>query len=221
MSLSDLQIERYSRQIVLPEVGGRGQRRLLDAAVKLVGGSGVAPTAALYLVAAGVGRIDWLPESGAPIDAWWEEARDLNPDVELRVVSPGEMSTEGGCHLVLSAGAASTSTANALALRLGLPLIAAMAEGSSGWLGRFDGRPCAECSELPPPRHGRISDDPAAIGVIGSLAALMVLRRLLGLDPGSTGTVLHYDSPTSTMHEYPVAARPDCTACALPRVMDT
>ena len=55
--LSDSQIERYSRQIILPQVGGKGQEKLLRARV-LVNGSGpLQTTALLYLAAAGVGAL--------------------------------------------------------------------------------------------------------------------------------------------------------------------
>lgn len=57
MGLSEQQIERYSRQIILEEVGGTGQQKLLDSKVLIVGAGGLGAPAGLYLAAAGVGTI--------------------------------------------------------------------------------------------------------------------------------------------------------------------
>jgi len=54
---TDEQIERYSRHIILPEVGGVGQRKMLDAHVLMIGAGGLGSPAAYYLAAAGIGHL--------------------------------------------------------------------------------------------------------------------------------------------------------------------
>lgn len=57
MALTDAQIERYSRHIILKEVGAKGQKKLLNARVLIIGAGGLGAPAAMYLAAAGIGTI--------------------------------------------------------------------------------------------------------------------------------------------------------------------
>lgn len=101
-SLTDAQRERYSRHILLPEVGEAGQARLLASKVLLLGAGGLGSPAALYLAAAGVGTLglvdaDVVDSSnlqrqilhatsrvGMPkVESAERALRDLNPDVKV------------------------------------------------------------------------------------------------------------------------------------------
>ena len=100
--LEDAQVERYSRQIILPQVGGKGQEKLLRSRV-YVDGDGLLATAALfYLAAAGVGTIGVARAKAAPVFAALAEQslgadeqpmahilRRLNPDCTI-VTHPNE-----------------------------------------------------------------------------------------------------------------------------------
>jgi adenylyltransferase/sulfurtransferase len=57
MTMTDQQVERYSRNIILQEIGGKGQEKLLNAKVFCIGAGGLGSPVALYLAAAGVGTI--------------------------------------------------------------------------------------------------------------------------------------------------------------------
>src|SRR5919199_6634475 len=100
--LSNEEIRRYSRHLIMPEVGMEGQRRMKESSVLLIGAGGLGSPLALYLAAAGVGRIglvdfDVVDESnlqrqiihgtgmiGVPkIESARERIKDLNPLVEV------------------------------------------------------------------------------------------------------------------------------------------
>jgi len=57
MKLREDQIERYSRQILLPNIGGKGQKKLLNSKILVIGAGGLGSPAALYLAAAGIGKL--------------------------------------------------------------------------------------------------------------------------------------------------------------------
>ncbi|MGN0211535.1 MAG: HesA/MoeB/ThiF family protein [Muribaculaceae bacterium] len=94
--------ERYSRQMILPQMGDDGQRKLAEGSVLLVGAGGLGSPAGLYLAAAGVGRIgiadgDVVSRSNLArqvahftsdlgrkkVDSMSEKLRAINPNVEL------------------------------------------------------------------------------------------------------------------------------------------
>lgn len=102
--LTEDQIQRYSRHIVLKEVGGKGQRKLLDGKVLIIGAGGLGAPIALYLAAAGVGTIGiadadvvdvsnlqrqvihFTPDVGRPkVVSAAEKIRAINPDVTVKV----------------------------------------------------------------------------------------------------------------------------------------
>ncbi len=100
--LSAEQLDRYSRHLLLPEVGERGQERLLASRVLLLGAGGLGSPAALYLAAAGVGTLGIIDNDavdasnlqrqilhgtskiGVPkVESALERIVDLNPDVKV------------------------------------------------------------------------------------------------------------------------------------------
>ena len=69
MTLSDAQLDRYARHIVLRDIGGSGQAKLLDSHVLLIGAGGIGCPAIQYLAAAGVGTISVVDDDvGQPVE---------------------------------------------------------------------------------------------------------------------------------------------------------
>ncbi len=103
MAMTDEQIERYSRHIILKEVGAKGQKKLLNASVLIIGAGGLGAPAAMYLAAAGVGKIGIVDadevdlsnlqrqiihstaDIGKPkVKSAKETMNAMNPDVEVK-----------------------------------------------------------------------------------------------------------------------------------------
>ena len=101
--LTEDQIQRYSRHIILKEVGGKGQQKLLNGKVLIIGAGGLGAPIALYLAAAGVGTIGiadadvvdlsnlqrqvihFTPDVGKPkVESAAEKMRAINPDVTVK-----------------------------------------------------------------------------------------------------------------------------------------
>lgn len=86
MSLREDQIERYSRQIILPDVGGKGQERILNSKVLIVGAGGLGSPCALYLASAGVGKIGIVDSDKVELNNLQRQILHSTKDVGRRKV---------------------------------------------------------------------------------------------------------------------------------------
>jgi len=68
VTLTDRQLARYARHIVLREIGGEGQKRLLGATIAVIGAGGIGSPALLYLAVAGVGRLRIIDDDRVSLD---------------------------------------------------------------------------------------------------------------------------------------------------------
>jgi molybdopterin/thiamine biosynthesis adenylyltransferase len=172
--LTDTQLVRYNRQILLHDFDIAGQERLLQSRVLVVGRGGLGCPAALYLAAAGVGELvladgdevelsnlqRQIAHSGGDIGT--NKARsaaaaitDLNPDVKLDVIeqrlAEGDMpALLSRVDLVLDAtdNYPVRFALNRACIAAGVPLVSAAAVRSEGQLAVFDpqrGGPCYRC----------------------------------------------------------------------------
>ncbi|MGN6268545.1 MAG: HesA/MoeB/ThiF family protein [Sphingomonas sp.] len=201
MTLSDTQLERYARHIILREVGGAGQTRLLGATVAVIGAGGIGSPALQYLAAAGVGRLIVIDDDRVDLSNLQrqtlfdtanigrpkaEAARDalarLNPDV---TVEPRVIRLDAGNAADLIAGvdavldgcdnfATRLAVADA-ALAARIPLISAAVGQFEGQLGTFRGweadRPCYRCFVGADPDRPDVSC--AEQGVLGAMTGVL------------------------------------------------
>ncbi len=91
MTLREDQIERYSRHIILNDVGGLGQEKILNAKVLIIGTGGLGAPAALYLAAAGVGTLGLIDGDRVDLSNLQRQVIHFTPDVgKPKVVSAKE-----------------------------------------------------------------------------------------------------------------------------------
>ena len=83
MTLSDAELERYSRQLVLPEWSGAAQERLKESSVIVVGAGALGSPVALYLAAAGVGQIGVVDEDDVELSNLHRQPLHFTPDIGL------------------------------------------------------------------------------------------------------------------------------------------
>jgi len=91
MAFTNEQLNRYSRHIILSEVGVKGQKKLMDAKVLIVGAGGLGAPAALYLAAAGVGTIGIVDADEVDLSNLQRQVIHTTPDVgKAKVLSAKE-----------------------------------------------------------------------------------------------------------------------------------
>jgi molybdopterin/thiamine biosynthesis adenylyltransferase/rhodanese-related sulfurtransferase len=203
-TLTAEQRERYSRHLLLPEVGIEGQQKLLDAKVLLLGAGGLGSPAALYLAAAGVGTLGIVDDDavdvsnlqrqvihssdriGVPkVDSAEQTIAALNPDVKVqkynvRLGPENIMEVLPGYDVVLD-GLDNFPTRyllNDASVRLGIPVVSAAILGFEGQLSVFkphDG-PCYRCL-FPVPPPAELAPSCGANGVLGVLPGTMGLLQ--------------------------------------------
>lgn len=198
--LSESDLQRYSRHILLPEVGEKGQQQLLKAKVLLVGAGGLGCPTALYLAAAGVGRLGLIDadvvdrsnlqrqvlfgesDVGRPkVEAARDRLLDLNPGIRVDtyhelLTSHNIMDIIAGYDIIVN-GCDNFPTrylVNDAAVLTGKPVV-------DGSIFRFEGQatvyrpgdgPCYRCLYPEPPPPGEVPSC-AEGGVLGVLPGII------------------------------------------------
>jgi molybdopterin-synthase adenylyltransferase len=201
LSLSDEQLDRYARHIVLREIGGAGQMRLTQAHVLLVGAGGIGCPAIQYLAAAGVGTLTVVDDDDvalsnlqrqvlygtadlgtAKVLAAKNAAQHLNPDVAFVPVQQ-RLSAEHGISLdgvdVVIDGSDNFATrrlVNDLCCAAKVPLVSAAIGQFHGQIGTWRGweadKPCYRCF-VGDAHDPEDCDSCSDVGVLGAMVGMM------------------------------------------------
>ena len=199
--LSDAELDRYARQIILPQFGGAGQARLKDSHVAVIGAGGIGCPAITYLAAAGVGRLTIIDHdvvelsnlqrqplfTDADIGASKAEVavdavERINPHVDraaqvVRLTDSNAAELLEGTNLILD-GCDKFDTrlaVNRAAVTLHIPLLSAAIGAFEGQVALYEGwregSPCYQCLVGADPDREGINC--AETGVMGALAGLV------------------------------------------------
>ena len=202
MVLTDTQLDRYARHIVLRDIGGAGQSKLLSSHVLLIGAGGIGCPAIQYLAAAGVGTISVVDDDvvslsnlqrqvlysavqigEAKVDAARAAVTGLNPDVQFhaikqRINSDTSPDILNGVDVVIDGSDNFTTRliVNDLCLAAKVPLVSAAIGQFHGQIGTFTGHqhdhPCYRCF-VGDAHDPDDCDDCATQGVLGAMCGLM------------------------------------------------
>jgi molybdopterin/thiamine biosynthesis adenylyltransferase/rhodanese-related sulfurtransferase len=203
-TLTPEQRERYSRHLLIPEIGLEGQTKLLESKVLLLGAGGLGSPTALYLAAAGVGTLGVVDDDevdlsnlqrqvihttdriGVPkVDSAEQSITAINPDVNVvkyktRLDASNIMEIIDGYDVIVD-GVDNFPTRyllNDATVRLGIPVVSASILGFDGQLSVFKPHegPCYRCLyPVPPPAE--LAPSCGANGVLGVLPGTMGLLQ--------------------------------------------
>jgi molybdopterin/thiamine biosynthesis adenylyltransferase len=243
MTFADDEIDRYARHLMLREIGGPGQQALKRASVLLVGLGGLGAPAALYLAAAGVGRLGLVDADRVALSNLQRQVLYATDDVGRdKVTVARERLTALNPHVAVEAHSTMLGADNAPALIGGYDLVLdgtddfatrfavsdacvacekPLVSGAIGrWTGQvavFSGRPCYRClvPEAPPEAEtcAAVGVMGALAGVIGAMMALEAVKVITGAGEALAGRLLIYDSLASETRTVRVGADPACPAC--------
>jgi len=237
--LSDRELTRYNRQIMISGWGNEGQERLQKAKVVVAGAGGLGSVILIYLAAAGVGHIRVIDSDKVETTnlnrqvlyteknvgrekalAAKENLESLNSDIRVEaivdVISEGNASDMVADYPIVDAmdNLPTRFLLNRVAIQKKLPLFHGAVYA---WEGRAttvipDKTPCLQCLY-----QGVIPGKPPVVGVtpavIGCIQAAEVIKYLLGMGDLLTSRLLMYDGLAMTFNEMKVKKDPDCPEC--------
>ncbi|BBO68133.1 adenylyltransferase [Desulfosarcina alkanivorans] len=244
VDLSDEEHIRYRRQLIMPEIGIRGQQRLKRATVLIAGLGGLGSVSAFQLTAAGVGCLRIVDmdrvavhnlnrqilhtsaDIGKPKTASsLEKLKALNPHCRIeplaaRITGETAAAMVRGCDLILDGtdNLDTRRTLNRAARDAKIPFVFAGVDGLDGMVATFiPGRSgCLECIFPGDPHRtpAEIGVIAPTVGVIASLQCLEAVRLLTGQEPNLAGNLIHFHGADMRIKRAIVPPNPNCRICS-------
>lgn len=241
MTLSETERKRYDRQILIPDMGEEGQERLKKAKILIAGAGGLGSPIAMYLTAAGVGKIrvvdhdsvdltnlnrqvlHWDKDLGRrKTDSALEKLAGLNPHVQIDTV--GETITESNVMELVKGFDGIVDAMDNLATRYLLNKSAVMHNIPffHGAVRGFEGRAmtiipgrtaCLRCMYRGPVPDEKFPVIGVTPGVIGIIQATEVIKYIVGIGELLTNRLLIYDGLELKLTEFKVKRNPNCDHC--------
>lgn len=232
-------MERYKRQISIPQIGTEGQMLLQSSTAAVIGAGGLGAPVLTYLAAAGVGNIlvidkDAVEESNLnrqflysredigrkKAEAAKEKLEKQNPQIKVTAFSDAFTEENGrellkGADVVLDCvdSVKTRMAVNKICLLLRIPLVEGGIYGFYGYVTSvFQNSPCLECMGYTKEMEQKeIPSLGASAGVVGSLQAVEALKILLGKGEPFYGRLLQYDGLDGSFDEIKVEKKKDCS----------
>jgi hypothetical protein len=211
VALSNEQIDRYSRQIIVPGMGGVGQERLLAARLVIAGEIGDIEPPLAYLTGAGVGRISLIlaGSSAAACAPIIVRMLDLNRDVAVDVASA--LPDDASLLLAIAGSASALDAVGTLgAGRGGAPVIFARLDRPAKIALIPTHPPCLACADgnLLAPFSERADNG----GLVAMIAAVEALKLIAGYAPAPKPRLIEFDGYEAAAREPRLAPSAGC-AC--------
>lgn len=210
MEWSNTEIERYSRHLLLEEVGWEGVGRIRRGRVLLVGD--VEPTALRYLAAAGVAHLALARPSGRLIAAASEIAGEGEIEILTSTLDPAQVD---GYDAVALGGTGRAEVAPAW-LAAHRPAVVAATTAVAAAVTTLTGDSgCPACIDLPPelPPAGPVAE--ALHGIAGTVVATEILKLLARVTPPLAGEILVVEA-NGRIDRRPLTRKPGCPICGGP-----
>jgi adenylyltransferase/sulfurtransferase len=239
--LTDYDLKRYDRQMLIRGFGEEGQRKLKSATAFVAGCGGLGSPIAMYLAAAGVGTLviadmdivdlsnlnrqilHWDSNVGEDkVKSAYEKLVQINPSINVvpflgRIDENNVLELTKDCDIIMDAmdNFETRYLLNRAALYHNIPMVHGSIWGLEGRVTTLvPGKtPCLECIFPKAPPKETFPVLGATPGVIGTIQVTEAIKVLTGIGQTLENRLLVYDGEYMEFHEIKIASNPDCSAC--------